>query len=741
VCVTDHPIALSDVLSITPTIDATVGLTGVQSTINYGSASDLQVQQGYFATILQFDYNNTLATQASQWSQAVVRLTMSYSSGTWSRSLLKCQASTAWTSFTESTITGSLANGFGYEYPPSSLYANEIDYTTLDRGTYTIEFDVSFAVRRRLAAGNRQTTLVLMINAGAMSTYDRAGDPAVVSFMASKENNLYNQPQLVFRYEDGIALAEADMTMRQGVPVTFGDDPFITIQQNQETTTSMIRFFLGSIQYNAIWVRLRLVVGMYHNLDPISLYRINATYLFNEMEISNQLSDYDADFDEDIPAGIVRSPPVATITPPAGTQFGSVLWFDVTQAVTTTFVDEQRVRLTLSLQQPTVAAAQANKRFEFLSKEWLHAAYKPRLVSCFCNGRAPDCSYDVTTGVQCLGCTANTGGNHCQLCVAGYTGSAGLCSPCQQDTYKDTLSSSACTACPINTNSLPGATSSSQCFCATGFVNVTGTCVDIDECALNATICTSPSPCINTPGSYICGAYIVPSTLTVAQRSVYVGDAVMSADQTRVLLNSTKGGQRISVVAYKGTTSNPTLVLGPPSNRGKYACSGIAEIVLGGGFYRLNCTVPPGISDKIQIGVRYCISASICYISIDASETRFVSYPPPTITNNTLDGGSGPTTAYMASNNVGQLVSFRGTNFQSKDSDFKVYLGNKDYPMKYPCTYQTGAYVDDTFVTCRLGQGNTGTDLVFLVNAGGQIAIGNDTFSCNTADDNSRIFC
>jgi hypothetical protein len=90
------------------------------------------------------------------------------------------------------------------------------------------------------------------------------------------------------------------------------------------------------------------------------------------------------------------------------------------------------------------------------------------------------------------------------VCRAGMTG--GLCTPCGAATYKSTLGTGACSACPPGTDSPTGSRSIEECVCLTAYYAASDG-VACTSCPANtttvATGSTSRADCVCIAGMYI----------------------------------------------------------------------------------------------------------------------------------------------------------------------------------------------------------------------------------------------
>ncbi|EKX31733.1 hypothetical protein GUITHDRAFT_122074 [Guillardia theta CCMP2712] len=118
-----------------------------------------------------------------------------------------------------------------------------------------------------------------------------------------------------------------------------------------------------------------------------------------------------------------------------------------------------------------------------------------------------------TSVLQCQQCPGNAispsaspVSDSCE-CIKGYRNDSRLflCLACDIGTYKDSVSNTACSPCPIHgSTAAEGSVSFSQCSCNAGYQLSGSSCLDVNECTAYSSACMLNADCQNTEGSYTC---------------------------------------------------------------------------------------------------------------------------------------------------------------------------------------------------------------------------------------------
>jgi hypothetical protein len=721
---TIQPLAINSIKTIQtliPTADARISLLTAATSINFGTDTELRVQSSIWATVLLFDLSSLTP---ANFSQAILRLYMTQSPQNAKGHVpvpLRIQASTSNVAFTDSDVSGTYPTIQTWRSLPIARQLNIEQLPSTfedDGGEYALEFDVSSEVRRRLAATGSNGLMTLRITAISDTTQ-------TVQSFTSKEAAGQTPPTLTIYTEDCVALPDADSTIRSTWnDFSWADDASMTVSniyKGAYKDAIALRFPLGLIPLNSVWVQLRMIRVNDANTDTLGVYRVtNTTILsgFEEYAISALNVPMVPSTNEHV-----------TAIPNDVTEFAEV-WWNVSSMVAAA-QSENAASIVMYIA-PTTNSSTTTA---FASKEWLDMGYRPRLIACSCKGKATQCNYDIYNGISCVGCDSHTAGAHCEQCSAGYELQASTCIPCSAGKYQPSVGTS-CTPCWNNSYSTPGA---STCTCNIGYEATSpGVCADTNECLSSTTNdCVAPSVCINTPAYYQCSPYVVINSLVPAPPPP--GYPLLNVDfgQKRLIANSTKGGQRISMVIFNGThaslpNSPLTIVYGSNSNRGKYECTSPVMTSITWNTTQVSCVISPGVGGKLLFGVKFCyqdISGVLCPI-IGLNDPWTFSYPPPKIADGTLDAGDGPSSSFTADNNLGGLITFRGFGFRQSDADFKIFLGNDINRRMLVCGLPPiGTYFDDTLIQCRLPAGGTGTGLTFQVVALNLVANGTDEYN------------
>jgi WW domain len=143
--------------------------------------------------------------------------------------------------------------------------------------------------------------------------------------------------------------------------------------------------------------------------------------------------------------------------------------------------------------------------------------------------------------------------------------------------------------------------------------------------------------------------------------------------------------------------------------------------------YKVVCIVEPGTGGNYRIGVAVESTDHIAE-SLFATTQATISYPHPTIADGTLRllaGDFGDSHVFGSSVSASDTVYFSGSHFGLIKGDISVTFGPMSDPTQFTCQV---VHVNDTVLGCQMLFGQ-GINLVFRVNAGGQIAVGNDRYS------------
>ncbi|KAM6215926.1 protein disulfide isomerase CRELD2 [Rhynchocyon petersi] len=158
---------------------------------------------------------------------------------------------------------------------------------------------------------------------------------------------------------------------------------------------------------------------------------------------------------------------------------------------------------------------------ELLEAWWLQLKKQsPDLFTWFCVETLRVCCSPGTYGPDCLECPGGTtrpcsGNGHCSgdgsrqgdgscQCHMGYHGA--LCTDCIDGYFSAERndSHSVCTVCNEACKTCTGPTSKDCKECEVGWARRQDACVDVDECAEEASPCGENQYCENVPGSYTC---------------------------------------------------------------------------------------------------------------------------------------------------------------------------------------------------------------------------------------------
>jgi hypothetical protein len=361
------------------------------------------------------------------------------------------------------------------------------------------------------------------------------------------------------------------------------------------------------------------------------------------------------------------------------------------------------------------------------------------------NGTCEECQIntykDVIGNSSCIACpslqvtngiTAASDINQCQCPIGYYSNDFGVtCSVCPINRYKSSVGDDECTLCPLfsSTQGITASTSMSACICNTGFSGPAGgPCEDIDECVTNNGNCPIASQCINRIGYHVCGPWPVGGTLTGVIGTTLHNDVY--------ILDSSEGGQQMSVtiMVQSFPAANVTITYGDPlSVSGEYYCTSTSYTsIVVDSQYTFACTIPTGGGKGYQFATRFCdVVTGTCYRSLSSSSNITFRYPQPNITAGTLsnDNRGSVGTNVVAINNLGETVSFDGTDFTSDITRMIVYLGPPSRLDKYTCSLLGGAgRTSSTRIYCRTPTGGAGGGLLFTVAMAGINITGTDQY-------------
>lgn len=96
--------------------------------------------------------------------------------------------------------------------------------------------------------------------------------------------------------------------------------------------------------------------------------------------------------------------------------------------------------------------------------------------------------------------------SHCTACEKGSfsTGRQDECALCPAGTYSEVAAAAMCADCIDYATSPEGSDSAWDCYCMPGFTNVSGVCVNVDECTTAFDDCDANAACADAFGSFTC---------------------------------------------------------------------------------------------------------------------------------------------------------------------------------------------------------------------------------------------
>lgn len=342
--------------------------------------------------------------------------------------------------------------------------------------------------------------------------------------------------------------------------------------------------------------------------------------------------------------------------------------------------------------------------------------------STYCNRCFPSgtCT-DLDTGYSCL-------------CPAGYDGDGFTCTdidecqggkrtgymPKNGDGGDNQGGQNNPDICPENSNCF-NTNGSYYCECVGGYQFGAGnkSCVDIDECAVNPTICGAGS-CLNTVGGYLCPPYISLVTWQLAGGQPASGNANLTsvnqnpADTVTITVMSTDGFLILNPFAY-GSIEFPLDFQ-----------TALCSVVSSGNQTNYTCFMGPGAGQNLRFALRYSITDLNSYTTVQSNLSKF-SYPPPSLASSSLGlfGNSSSVTSRLnLTSQFGNVVMMNGSNLNNLTNQIKVTFAGS-----ISCTPRLDLTKSD-FLVCEMNYYASGVFVPFQVTVGrgssAQVVTGTD---------------